>query len=64
MEELIQKGQLDSSCRRSEDNIKIDIKYDVRVCELDLCSSSMIQLRRFVKMMMNFSVYKTRVSVI
>jgi hypothetical protein len=54
--ELERKRQLGSSCSMLDDNIKIDIKYDVRVCDFDLCCSSRIHLPRFGDMIINFSV--------
>jgi hypothetical protein len=62
--ELEKKGQSDSSCRMLEDNIKIDIKCDVRVCVRDLCTSSRIHMPPFVNAIMNFNVNKMRVIMI
>ena len=56
--ELEEMGQSDISCRMCEDNIKIDTKYGVRICVLDLSSSSRINKPPFVNTIMNFSVKK------
>jgi len=41
-----------------DDNIELDIKYNVRVCAFDLCSSSRIHMPAFVNKIINFSVKK------
>ena len=56
--ELEQKGQLDSSCSLLEDIIKIGVKYVVRVCVLDLCSSSRIHIPSFVNITINLLFIK------
>ena len=62
--ELEQKGQSDSYCRMLEDNIKIDIKHDVRMCVRDLCTSIRTHMPPFMNTIMNFSVNKMPVILI